>query len=119
MTGLIPPPQHLGNIHRMWKDRGEPTPFALVLGAPPAVPFFSGTPFPTYVSEGEAMGAHFGEPIDVVQCKTVDLQVPARSEIFIEGTISETETAEEGPMGEFAGYMGEHDTPQPVYNVSA
>lgn len=119
MTGLIPPQQHLGIIHQMWKDRGEPTPFALVLGAPPAVPFFSGAPFPTYVSEGEALGAHFGEPIDVVECKTVDLQVPAYSEIVIEGAIAEKETAEEGPMGEFAGYMGEHDTPQPMYKVSA
>ncbi len=119
MTGLIPPQQHLGIIHQMWKDKGEPTPFALVLGAPPAVPFFSGTPFPEYVSEGEVLGAHFAEPIHVVQCKTVDLQVPADSEIVIEGTISDKETAEEGPMGEFAGYVGEHDTPQPVYNVSA
>ncbi len=119
MTGLIPPQQHLGIIHRMWKEKGEPTPFALVLGAPPAVPFFSGTPLPTYVSEGEVLGAHLGEPVEVVQCNSVDLQVPAGAEIVIEGTISDKETAEEGPMGEFAGYMGEHDTPQPVYNVSA
>lgn len=119
MTGLVPPQQHLGIIHKMWKDKGEPTPFALVLGAPPAVSFFSGTPFPEHVSEGEVMGAHFGEPVEIVQCKSVDLQVPSGSEIVIEGTISEKETAEEGPMGEFAGYMGEHDTPQPVYNVSA
>jgi len=40
MTGLVPSQQHLGIIHQMWKDRGEPTPFALALGAPPAVPFF-------------------------------------------------------------------------------
>ncbi len=119
MTGLIPSQQHLGIIHQMWKDRGEPTPFALVLGAEPAVPFFSGTPLAQYVSESDVLGAHFGEPIEVVPCKTVDLHVPATSEIVIEGTISNEETAEEGPMGEFAGYMGEHDTPQPVYNVSA
>ena len=114
MTGLIPSQQHLGIIHQMWKDRGEPTPFALVLGAPPAVPFFSGTPLPKNISEVNVMGAHFGEPVEVVKCKTVDLQVPAGSEIVIEGTISEAETEKEGPMGEFAGYMGDHDTPQPV-----
>lgn len=119
MTGLIPSQQHLGIIHQMWKDRGEPTPFALVLGAPPAVPFFSGTPLPKNISEVNVMGAHFGEPVEVVKCKTVDLRVPAGSEIVIEGTISEAETEKEGPMGEFAGYMGDHDTPQPVYNVSA
>ncbi len=119
MTGLIPPQQHLGIIHQMWKDKGEPTPFALVLGAPPAVPFFSGMPISKNISEVNVMGAHFGEPADVVKCRTVDLLVPAGSEIVIEGTISNIETEEEGPMGEFAGYMGEHDTPQPIYNVGA
>ncbi len=119
MTGLVPSQQHLGIIHQMWKDRGEPTPFALALGAPPAVPFFSGMPISKNISEVNIMGALYGEPVDVVKCKTVDLHVPAGTEIVIEGTISDVETEEEGPMGEFAGYMGEHDTPQPVYNVSA
>jgi len=119
MTGLVPPQQHLGIIHQIWKDRGEPTPFALALGAPPAVPFFSGMPLRENVSEVNVMGALYGEPVDVVKCKTVDLYVPANTEVVIEGTISNVEMEEEGPMGEFAGYMGEHDTPQPVYNVSA
>lgn len=119
MTGLIPHQQHLGIIHKMWSDIGEPTPFALCLGAPPAVPFFSGMPIPENQSEVEVMGGLYNEPVEVVQCKTVDLQVPANTEIVIEGTISNTDTAEEGPMGEFAGYMGDHDTPQPVYNVKA
>jgi len=119
MTGLIPHQQHLGIIHKMWNDTGEPTPFALCLGALPAVPFFSGMPIPEHQSEVDVMGALYGEPVEVVNCKTVDLQVPANTEIVIEGTISNTDTSEEGPMGEFAGYMGEHDTPQPVYNVSA
>ena len=50
------------------------------------------------------MSAHFGEPVEVVRCKTVDLRVPATSEIVIEGYISDTEKHSEGPMGEFAGY---------------
>ncbi|MGB2693271.1 MAG: UbiD family decarboxylase [Thermodesulfobacteriota bacterium] len=119
MTGLIPHQQHLGIINKMWADKGEPTPFALALGAPPAVPFFSGMPIPENQSEVDVMGALYGEGVKVVKCKTVDLSVPANTEIVIEGTISNVETAEEGPMGEFAGYMGDHDTPQPIYNVSA
>lgn len=119
MTGLIPHQQHLGIIHKMWSEREEPTPFALALGAPPAVPFFSGMPIPENQSEVDVMGALYGEGVEVVQCKTVDLQVPANSEIVIEGTISNVETATEGPMGEFAGYMGAEGAPQPVYNVSA
>jgi hypothetical protein len=50
------------------------------------------------------MGAYFGEPIDVVACQTIDLQVPASAEIVIEGYVSHDETAMEGPMGEYAGY---------------
>ncbi len=119
MTGLIPHQQHLGIIHQMWSDRDEPTPFALALGAPPAVPFFSGMPIPENMSEVDVMGALYGEGVGVVNCKTVDLQVPANSEIVIEGTISNVETATEGPMGEFAGYMGAEGALQPIYNVSA
>lgn len=118
MTGLVAPQQHLGIIHKMWKDRGKPTPFALALGCEPAVPFFSATPLPEYVDEAQVMGAHFGEPVEVVQCKTVDLRVPATSEIVIEGYISDTEKVSEGPMGEFAGYIGEPN-PEPVYHVTA
>ncbi|MEM7008820.1 MAG: UbiD family decarboxylase [Thermodesulfobacteriota bacterium] len=119
MTGLVPPQQHLGIIHQKWTDMGEPTPFALALGAPPAVPFFSGMPLRENVSEIQVMGALYGQGVEVVKCKTVDLEVPANSEIIIEGTITATERVPEGPMGEFAGYMGAHDTPQPVYNVTA
>ncbi len=118
MTGLVAPQQHLGIIHKMWTDRGEPTPFALALGCEPAVPFFSATPLPEYVSEADVLGAHFGEPIEVVPCRTVDLKVPATSEIVIEGYISDTEKVSEGPMGEFAGYLGEAH-PQPIFNVTA
>jgi UbiD family decarboxylase len=119
MTGLVPPQQHLGMIHKMWADQGKPTPFALALGAPPAVPFFSGMPLRQNVSEENVLGALYGEGIPVVRCKTVDLHVPAGTEIVIEGEVSDTETEKEGPMGEFAGYMGDHNTPQPVYKVSA
>lgn len=119
MTGLIPHQQHLGIIHKMWSNNNESTPFALALGTPPAVPFFSGMPISENQSEVEVMGALYNEPVEVVQCKTVDLQVPANSEIVIEGTISNTETALEGPMGEFAGYMGDSSSLQPIYQVSA
>jgi 4-hydroxy-3-polyprenylbenzoate decarboxylase len=50
----------------------------------------------------------------------VDLEVPATSEIVIEGFLSDTETAVEGPMGEYAGYLWPGPgTPKPVYNVTA
>jgi 4-hydroxy-3-polyprenylbenzoate decarboxylase len=120
MTGLVVPTQHLGVIHSMWRKLGQDMPFAVAMGVEPAIPFAAGMPLPEGVSEGDFIGAYLGEPVDVVRCETVDLEVPATSEIVIEGTLSVTETAPEGPMGEYAGftYPGE-STPKPVYNVTA
>jgi UbiD family decarboxylase len=120
MTGIVDKHQHLGMIHKMWSDTGKPTPFALAQGCEPFVPFVCGMPLPAFVSEGEYAGAYFNEPVEVVKCETSDLEVPASSEIVIEGTISNAETALEGPMGEYAGYLwagtSEH---QPVLNITA
>jgi UbiD family decarboxylase len=119
MAGIIAPNQHIGMIRQAWLDIGQPMPFALALGVEPFLPFVGGMPLPDYVSEADYAGAYFGEPIEVVQCETVDLQVPATAEIVLEGTISIADTAIEGPMGEYAGYLwtGE-SSPKPVYHVT-
>ncbi|HEX4810361.1 MAG TPA: UbiD family decarboxylase domain-containing protein [Bryobacteraceae bacterium] len=57
------------------------------------------------VNEVDYMGGYFGEPVEVVKCETIDLEVPATSEIMIEGYISDSEDALEGPMGEYADYV--------------
>ena len=120
MTGIVNPYQHVGIIHKMWNDIGKPTPFALAQGCEPFLPFVCGMPLPPFVSENEYAGAYFGEPIEVVKCETSDLLVPASAEIVVEGTISNTETALEGPMGEYAGYLwGGGGEREPVYNVTA
>jgi 4-hydroxy-3-polyprenylbenzoate decarboxylase len=120
MTGIVIPRQHLGMIYGRWREVGQPMPFALALGTEPAIPFFSGMPLDENVDEADFIGGYLGEPVDVVDCETIDLQVPATSEIVIEGTVSLTETAIEGPMGEYSGYLSPGGgSPRPVYNVSA
>ena len=120
MTGIVAPNQHIGMVLQTWKDINKPMPFALALGVEPFLPFVGGMPLPDYVSECDYAGAYFGEPIEVVQCETVDLQVPATAEIVVEGYLSNTETDVEGPMGEYAGYLwGGEGTQKPVYNVTA
>jgi UbiD family decarboxylase len=59
-----------------------------------------------------------GEPVDLVRAKSIDLLVPANSEIVIEGKISPGEVADEGPFGEFAGVMGAVEK-RPVANITA
>lgn len=120
MTGLVVPTQHLGVVHAMWRELGRDMPVAVAIGVEPAIPFVGGMPLPEGVNEADFIGAYLGEPIDVVRCETVDLEVPATAEIVIEGTLSVSEVGAEGPMGEFAGftYPGE-SSPKPIYNITA
>jgi UbiD family decarboxylase len=120
MAGIVAPNQHVGMVRKQWTDLGQDMPFALALGVEPFLPFVGGMPLPAYVDEADFAGAYFGEPIDVVRCETVDLCVPATAEIVVEGVVSLTETAPEGPMGEYAGYLWTGPgSPMPVYKVTA
>ncbi len=119
LTGLVVPNQHFGMIDAEWKKLGKPTPFAVAIGVEPFLPFVGGMPLPANVDESGYIGAYFGEPVDVVHCETVDLQVPATAEIVIEGFISHDETVSEGPMGEYTGYLERESHPKPVFHVTA
>ncbi len=120
MAGIVAPNQHLGMVRQTWLDLGKPMPFALALGVEPFLPFVGGMPLPAHVDEADYAGAYFGEPVEVVRGETVDLEVPATAEIVVEGTLSVDETAPEGPMGEYAGYLWPGPgTPKPLYRVSA
>jgi 4-hydroxy-3-polyprenylbenzoate decarboxylase len=120
LAGLVLPQQHLGMIFAQWQAARRPMPFALALGTEPVIPFVAGMPLDDYVNEADFIGGYLGKPVDVVACETVDLEVPATSEIVLEGTVSVDETAPEGPMGEYSGYLNPgRGTPQPVFRVSA
>lgn len=119
MTGLVMPPQHLGLVWQAWAERGEPMPYALVQGGAPAIPVVGGIPLPRGVDEVGYIGALLGEPVEVVRCETVDLEVPAHAEVVIEGHLSVGRDGMEGPFGEYAGYASTHTSPQPVFSVSA
>ncbi|MFC4502426.1 MULTISPECIES: UbiD family decarboxylase [Streptomyces] len=119
MTGSMGGSQHIGMIRQMWRDRGEPMPFALVQGAEPAALFVAGMALPEGVDEAGYLGGYFGEPVETVPCRTVDLEVPATAEIVVEGYVASEEVWEEGPMGEYHGYLHGGAKDKPVYHVSA
>ncbi|MCM2417806.1 UbiD family decarboxylase [Streptomyces sp. RKAG293] len=116
---MINPPQDIGKIYAMWKERGEPMPAALVQGSEPAIPFAGGMALPSGRDESGYLGGYFGEPLEVTRCRTVDLQVPASAEIVVEGHVSLDETLPEGPMGEFFGYISGQPRQRPVFHISA
>ncbi|WP_284986777.1 UbiD family decarboxylase [Arthrobacter sp. fls2-241-R2A-172] len=117
LVGPAMPEQHIGIIHSMWRDLGERTPWAMVLGAPPAALAAAGMPLPAHVSEDGYVGALTGLPVDVVETEQGGLQVPATSEIVLEGWISAEEIGPEGPMGEYHGYSFPEGKLQPVFHV--
>ena len=119
MTGLVLPGQHLGMIWHEWEKLGQPMPYALVQGGAPGVPVVGGLPIPEGADEGAYLGALLGEPVDVVTCETLDLEVPATAEVVIEGHVSPTRDAIEGPFAEFHGYALDETSPQPAFSVEA
>ncbi|MEK0097163.1 UbiD family decarboxylase [Streptomyces sp. A475] len=119
LVGPAMPQQHIGMIHQMWREKGERTPWAMVLGAPPAALAAAGMPLPAGVDEDGYVGALTGSPVEVVRTETNGLYVPANAEIVLEGWISHDETAPEGPMGEYHGYSFTGSKPQPVFHVEA
>ena len=105
LTGLVIPPQHIWQMHQMWKKEGKDVPWALAFGVPPAAIMASSMPIPDGVTEADYVGAMTGSPLELVKCDTNSLYVPATSEIVFEGTLSITETGPEGPFGEMHGYI--------------
>jgi 2,5-furandicarboxylate decarboxylase 1 len=83
--------------------QGKPLDIAICIGLPPAVEIGGAVRVP--FDEIEMAGALIGEPFEVVQCDHVDIQVPACTEILIEGRIMPTREME-GPFAEFTGYYG-------------
>ena len=59
-----------------------------VIGAPPNIGYISVTSLPYGVDEFAVAGGIAGEPVEMVKCKTIDLEVPAHAEIVIEGEVA-------------------------------
>lgn len=118
LSGLVVEPQHIWQIHQMWKKQGKDVPWALCFGVPPAAIMASSMPIPDGVNEADYVGAITGRPLELVKCDTNNLYVPANAEIVFEGTLSITEVLDEGPFGEMHGYVFPGDTHKcPAYKV--
>jgi len=121
------PPHQLAIIVRKYLEKGQKCPVALAMGTDPAILVASVCGIPPGIDEFEFAGGVRGEPVDVVKCTTSDLEVPATSELVIEGEIlpgaqqglvGRTEYAIEAPFAEIHGYFG-GQTRSPVVHVTA
>lgn len=105
--------------HAKWKkQKRQPMPAAAVIGTNPAITLAAVMPIPNTLSEYNFAGLLQNKSVELVQCKTIDLKVPAHAEIVIEGEISMTEYLPEGPFGDHTGYYNDIEE-FPVFNVKA
>ncbi len=89
---------------------------AVAIGADPATMFSAILPLPPDLDEMLFAGFLRNKPVEMVKCKTVDLEVPANAEIVLEGRVTLGELRTEGPFGDHTGYYSLADE-YPVFHV--
>ena len=89
---------------------------AVAIGTDPAVTFSAIVPAPPDVEEYLIAGFLRAAPVELVKCETVDLEVPASSEIVLEGYVNLDELRTEGPFGDHTGFYSLEDL-YPVFHV--
>jgi 4-hydroxy-3-polyprenylbenzoate decarboxylase len=105
--------------HARWKaEKTEPLPVAVVIGADPGTILAAVTPVPDTLSEYQFAGLLRGARVELVDCKTVPLKVPAQAEIVLEGHVSLDRYEDEGPYGDHTGYYNAVER-FPVFEISA
>jgi 4-hydroxy-3-polyprenylbenzoate decarboxylase len=114
---LIARDQHIGLHYEKYRKMKKAMPVAIVIGMDPVLPFTFLTPLPAQMDEYGFAGGLRGEAIELVKCESSDLEVPACSEIVIEGEVPPDERRMEGPFGEWTGHYGGKPGPRPVVYV--
>ncbi|HLL91189.1 MAG TPA: UbiD family decarboxylase [Tepidisphaeraceae bacterium] len=110
---------HDGARHfRMYQKRGARMPLAIVLGGESVLPYAATAPLPPGIEELLFAGFLNGGGIELVKCRTNDLEVPANAEIVIEGYVDPTEKLMEGPFGDHTGFYSLADW-YPAFHVTA
>ncbi|MFQ5598215.1 MAG: UbiD family decarboxylase [Nitrospiria bacterium] len=103
--------------YREWTAAGKPMPVAAALGCDPAMTIAAVTPVPEQIGEFHFAGLLRKKQVELVKCVMSDLEVPATSEIVIEGEIHPGEMADEGPHGDHTGFYNAVE-PFPVFRVT-
>jgi 4-hydroxy-3-polyprenylbenzoate decarboxylase len=105
--------------HARWaKEKTAPLPAAAVLGTDPGTILAAVTPVPETLSEYQFAGLLRGQRVELAQCVTQPLLVPAEAEIVLEGEVSLADYRDEGPYGDHTGYYNSVEQ-FPVFTITA
>ena len=102
--------------YRVAERRGERLPVAVAIGPDPAMTYAATAPLPAEIDEVVFAGFLRNSPVELVPCLTVPLEVPANSQIVLEGYVEPGERRIEGPFGDHTGYYSLEDE-YPVFHV--
>jgi len=91
---------------------------AVALGGDPVITYAASAPLPPGVDEMLFAGFLRQDGVEMVKCKTIDMQVPAGAEIILEGYVDPQEERTEGPFGDHTGYYSPPDL-YPVFHLTA
>jgi 2,5-furandicarboxylate decarboxylase 1 len=116
--GILILPRHLSHFYRAAEQAGKPLEVAIAIGVDPLLLLASQALTPLGFDEFTIASTLYGEPLKLVKCESVDLEVPAESEIVLEGRILPGVRENEGPFGEYPKYYGP-PTPKPVVELTA
>ena len=114
---MMSPGRHGRLIMDKYHSRGEPCPVAVVAGMHPTLLMIAGLEIPQGVSEYDAVGGIFGEPVRTLEMPRTGIPVPANAEIAFEGFIMKDDLIEEGPLGEWTGYYAGGKRRQPAIRI--
>jgi 4-hydroxy-3-polyprenylbenzoate decarboxylase len=104
--------------YRHSEGKDERLEVAVALGGDPATIYAATAPLPPDIDEFLLAGWLRRAPLELVKCVSVDLEVPAHSEIVLEGYVEPGERRLEGPFGDHTGYYSLADT-YPVFHITA
>ncbi|MCZ6602796.1 MAG: menaquinone biosynthesis decarboxylase, partial [Planctomycetota bacterium] len=110
--------KHGAQHHRQSEGKGKRIEVACAIGSDPATSFSGIVPLPDDVDEMIFAGFLRSGPVRMVKCETVDLEVPANSEIVLEGYVDPGERRVEGPFGDHTGFYSLADD-YPVFHATA
>src|SRR5262249_35963062 len=99
--------------------KGAPLDIAILIAPPPEVFIAACASVPIEVDELRIAAAIQDRPLEMRRCEVVDLEVPAETQIVIEGRIGPNERQPEGPFGEYLGYYGPRQENGYVIDVKA
>lgn len=116
--GVMMVPRHTWIHFSKYEERNQDMPMAVAIGQHPAYDIATNVCGSYDMDELEVASRLLGEPVELVKCETIDVEVPAHAEIIIEGLLKAGIREEEGPFGEFQCYSAGEGLNQ-VFEVTA